>query len=145
MGRVQNKYVRFSFHRNGHNLLQIVKAAAGLWTLCVAGYVKDTIVGACHRTSDGQEHKVIWHAAPERNTIFHFVSQRAALATDKNTRLFGMPDQKETRFFTYVSQRVESKAATVMSSLDSITGQGILCSSSFVSRVLGANWKTFIL
>ena len=32
---------------------------------------KHAIVGACHRTSNGQEHKVIRHAEPERNTIFH--------------------------------------------------------------------------
>ena len=31
-----------------------------------------------------------------------------ALATGKNTRLFGMLDQNTTRFFTYVSQRAES-------------------------------------
>ena len=36
-----------------------------------------------------------------------------ALATGKNTRLFGVLDQNETRVFTYVSQRAESKAATV--------------------------------
>ena len=30
-GRVQNRHVHFSIHRNGHNLLiEIVKAAAGL-------------------------------------------------------------------------------------------------------------------
>ena len=50
-----------------------------------------------------------------------------ALATGKNTRLF-LLDQNETRFLTYVSQRAESKAATS-------------CSSSFVSKVLGANYK----
>ena len=33
--------------------------------------MKDTIVGACHRTSDGQEHKIIWRAGPERDAIFH--------------------------------------------------------------------------
>ena len=41
------------------------------------------------------------------------------LATGKNTRLFGLLDQldsNETRFFTYVSQRAESKAATVTTS-----------------------------
>ena len=42
-----------------------------VWTLCVAGYAKDAIVGACHRTSDGQEHKIIWLAGTERDTIFH--------------------------------------------------------------------------
>ena len=42
-----------------------------MWILCVAGYVKDAIVGACHRTIDGQEHKIIWRAGPERDTIFH--------------------------------------------------------------------------
>ena len=38
---------------------------------CVAGYAKDAIVGACHCTSDGQEHKIIWRAGPERERIFH--------------------------------------------------------------------------
>ena len=42
-----------------------------VWTLCVAGYVKVAIVGACHRTIDGQEHKKIWRARPEWGTIFH--------------------------------------------------------------------------
>ena len=28
-------------------------------------------MGACHRTSDGQEHKIIWPAGPERDRIFH--------------------------------------------------------------------------
>ena len=42
-----------------------------VWTLCAAGYAKDAIVGACHRTSDGQEHKIIWRAGPEQDTIFH--------------------------------------------------------------------------
>ena len=43
--------------------LEIVKTAAKLllqvWTLCIAGYTKDAIVGTYHRTSDGQEHKII--------------------------------------------------------------------------------------
>ena len=43
--------------------LEIVKTAAKLlpqvWTLCFAGYAKDAIVAAYHRTSDGQEHKII--------------------------------------------------------------------------------------
>ena len=55
--------------------LDILKTAAKLllqvWTLCVAGYAKDAIVGAYHRTSDGQEHKIIWCAELERDTIFH--------------------------------------------------------------------------
>ena len=37
----------------------------------LAGYAKDAIVGACHCTSDGQEHKIIWRAGPERERIFH--------------------------------------------------------------------------
>ena len=55
--------------------LEIVKAAAGRdtqrCTLSVAGYAKDAIVDACHRTSDGQEHKIIWRAGPEQDTIFY--------------------------------------------------------------------------
>ena len=55
--------------------MAIVKTAAKLllqvWTLCVAGYAKDAIVGAYHRTSDGQEHKIIGRARLERDTKFH--------------------------------------------------------------------------
>ena len=39
-----------------------------------------------------------------------------ALATGKNTRLFGVLDQNENGFFTYVSQRAGSKADTVKTS-----------------------------
>ena len=39
-----------------------------------------------------------------------------ALSTGKNTRLFGVLEQNETQFFTYLSQRAESKAATVATS-----------------------------
>ena len=46
------------------------------------------------------------------------------LATGRNTRLFGVLDQNETRFFTYVSQRAESQAATVMISLGSFQVAG---------------------
>ena len=50
----------------------MVKAAALLvGTLCVSDYAKDAIVGACHRTIDGQEHKISWRAGPEQDKIFH--------------------------------------------------------------------------
>ena len=26
---------------------------------------------ACHRTNDGQEHKIIWRAGPEQDTVFY--------------------------------------------------------------------------
>ena len=73
-GRVQNHHVRFS-EMAILIFLEIVKTAAKLllqvWTLCVASYAKNAIVGTYHRTSDGQEHKIIWRAGPERDTIFH--------------------------------------------------------------------------
>ena len=52
--------------------LEIVLKSS-VWTLCVrvASYAKDAIVGACHCTRDGQEHKTIWRAGPERERIFH--------------------------------------------------------------------------
>ena len=50
--------------------LEIVKAAAGLDTLRCR-LREGAIVGACHCTSDGQEHKIIWRAGPERERIFH--------------------------------------------------------------------------
>ena len=28
-------------------------------------------MGACHRTIDGQEHKIRWRAGPEQDKIFH--------------------------------------------------------------------------
>ena len=39
--------------------------------LCVAGHVKDAVVSACHRTSVGQEQKLIQRAGPERDAIFN--------------------------------------------------------------------------
>ena len=48
--------------------LKIVKAAAGRDTQRCR---LDAIVDACHRTSDGQEHKIIWRAGPEHDTIFY--------------------------------------------------------------------------
>ena len=50
--------------------LEIVKAVAGLDTLRCR-LREDAIVGAYHCTSDGQEHKNIWRAGPEREQIFH--------------------------------------------------------------------------
>ena len=49
--------------------LEVVKAAGH--SALQAIYAKDVIVGACHCTSDGQEHKIIWRAGPERERIFH--------------------------------------------------------------------------
>ena len=66
--RVQNHHVRFSFHII---FLEIVKAAAGLDTL------RCRLREGCHcgrlplHYSDGQEHKIIWRAGPERERIFH--------------------------------------------------------------------------
>ena len=124
---VQNHHVRFSFHvyriRTGNGHLEIVKTAAKLllqvWILCVAGYAKDAIVGAYHRTSDGQEHKIIWRAGLERDTIFQLTCHSVQRA-----------------------RQPLSELACVAS-----RWQGTSCSSSFVSKVLGANYKrtTFIL
>ena len=68
-----------------------------------------------------------------------------ALATGKNTSLFGLLDQNETRFFTLIrvtacreqgSHCRDERLAWVAS-----RWQGTSCSSSFVSKVLGANYK----
>ena len=100
--------------------LKIVKAAAKLllqvWTLCVAGYAKDTIVGAYYRTSDGQEHKIIWRAGLEQDTIFHL-------------RVTACREQG--------SHCRDERLAWVAS-----LWQGTSCSSSFVSKFLGANLTT---
>ena len=90
----------------------IVKAAA-LLLGTLAGYAKDAIVGACHRTIDGQEHKISWRAGPEQDKIFTYVSQRAESMQGSHCR----DEQVASRW------------------------QGTSCSCSFDSKVLGANCK----
>ena len=77
---------------------------------------RHAIVGACHRTSNGQEHKIIRRAGPARkrydfSLTCHSVQGRG-------------------------SHRQDERLAWVAS-----RGQGTSCSSSFVSKVLGANYK----
>ena len=89
-------------------------------------------MGAYLRTINGQVHKIIWLAGPERDMIFYL------------------------RTYVYVSQRAESKAATVRVTVCREQGshcrderlawvasrwQGTSCSRSFISKVLGANYK----
>ena len=90
--------------------LEIVNAAC----LDCRIYVNDAIVGACHCTSDGQEHKIIWRA-----------------------------NQNEAQFFTYMIVTVcreqgshcrDERLAWVAS-----RGQGTSYSNSLISKVLGAN------
>ena len=75
--------------------LEIVKAAAGLG----------------HSALQATRRMPLWALA-------------IALATGKNAKLFGVLDQNENGFFTYVSQRAESRAATVTMSLGSFTVAG---------------------
>ena len=76
---------------------------------------RHAIVGACHRTSNGQEHKIICRAELERDTIFH-LRVRACR---------GRGSHRQDERLAWVASR----------------GQGTSCSSSFVSKVLGANYK----
>ena len=80
-----------------------------------ARYVRHATVGACHRTSNRQEHKITQHAGPEQDTIFHLHVTAC--------RRRGSHHQDER--LAWVASR----------------GQGTSCSSSFVSKVLGANYK----
>ena len=90
-----------------------------VWTLCVAGYAKDAIVGACHRTIDQQEHKIICRAGPEQDTIFHL---RVTACREQGNHC------RDERLAGVASRR-----------------QGTSCSSSFVSKVLGANYNRAII
>ena len=80
-----------------------------------ARYVRHATVGACRRTSNRQEHKITQHAGPEQDTIFHL---------------------HVTACRRRGSHRQDERLAWVAS-----RGQGTSCSSSFVSKVLGANYK----
>ena len=87
-----------------------------LWLQRAACYVRHATVGACHRTSIRQEHKIIQHAGQEQDTIFHLH------VTACRRRGSHCHDER----LAWVASR----------------GQGTSCSSSFVSEVLGANYKT---
>ena len=76
---------------------------------------RHAIVDACHRTSNRQEHKIIRRAEPEKDTIFHV----------RVTACRGRGSHSQDERLAWVASR----------------GQGTSCSSSFVSKVLGANYK----
>ena len=80
-----------------------------------ARYVRHATVGACRRTSNRQEHKITQRAGPEQDTIFHL---------------------HVTACRRRGSHRQDERLAWVAS-----RGQGTSWSSSFVSKVLGANYK----
>ena len=63
-GFAGHHHVRYIFHRNGH----IKYSKSCCWS---GNSGLDAIVSACHRTSDRQEHEIIWPAGPERDMIFH--------------------------------------------------------------------------
>ena len=86
-----------------------------VWTLCVAGYAKDATVGTCHRTSNGQEHKIIWRAGPEQDTIFYL---RVTACREQGSHC-------HDEWLAWVASR----------------GQWTSYSKSFVSKVLGANYN----
>ena len=73
-------------------------------------------MGACQRTSNRQEHKIIQRAGPERDTIFHL---RVTACRGRGSH------GHDERLAWVASWR-----------------QGTSCSNSFVSKVLGANYKT---
>ena len=112
--RVQNYRVR-SGCTVTEIFLEIVKAAAGQDTQRVAGYAKDAIVDACHRTNDGQEHKIIWRAGPEQDTIFYL---RVTACREQGSHC---QDER----LAWVASR----------------GQWTSYSNSFVSKILGANFN----
>ena len=94
-----------------------VKAAAGQDTQELqAIYAKDAIVDPCHRTNDGQEHKIIWRAGPEQDFYLRVTACREQGSHCQDERL------------AWVASR----------------GQWTSYSNSFVSKVLGANYNRAI-
>ena len=80
-----------------------------------ARYMRHATVGACHCTSNRHEHKIIQRAGPEQDTIFHL----------QVTACRGRGSHGHDERFAWVASR----------------GQRTSCSSSFVSKVLGANYN----
>ena len=91
-GRVQNYHVRLSCHRTRMAII-FLEIEYYSKSCCLSG----------HSVFQATRRMPLWTLA-------------IALATGKNTRLLGVLDQNKTRFSTYVSQRAESKAATVSTS-----------------------------
>ena len=114
-GRVQNHHVRFSFHRNGQSL---VKAAACLDTL------RYRLREGCHcgrlplHYSDGQEHKIIW-------------------ILDQNENKFSL------KCLSVQGARQPLSPRAISLGSFTVWLQGTSCSSSFVSKVLGANYNMY--
>ena len=73
-------------------------------------------MGACQCTSNRQEHKIIQHAGPGRDTIFYL----------RVTACRGRGSHGHDERLAWVASR----------------RQGTSCSNSFVLKVLGANYKT---
>ena len=88
--------------RSGHSALQATRRMP-LWTLAIA------------LASDGQEHKIIWRAGPEQDTIFYL---RVTACREQGSHCH---DER----LAWVASR----------------GQWNSYSSSFVSKVLGANYN----
>ena len=72
-------------------------------------------MGACHGTSDRQEHNIIWRAGPELHKIFHL---RVTACREQGSHC-------HNEGLAWVASR----------------GQGTLFSNSFVSKDLGAKYK----
>ena len=102
--------------RNGNGRGSSKKKLMILWPQRVARYERHAAVGACQRPSNRQEHKIIQRAGPERDTIFHL---RVTACRGRGSH------GHDERLAKVASRR-----------------QGTSCSNSFVSKVLGANYKT---
>ena len=90
-------------------------------------YIKILVVCACVRDGCGRGNSLNYcysgHSELNATRGMPSWALAIALATDKNTRSFAVLNQKEIRFFTYVSQRAGGEAATAIS-LGSFTGAG---------------------
>ena len=79
---------------------------------CVSAFTKN----AHYLSGDSKSCCRSGHSALQATRRMPLWALAIALATGKNTKLFGVLDQNENGFFTYVSQRAGSKAATVVTS-----------------------------
>ena len=92
-----------------------------------AGRVQNYHVrSSCHRTIilSRDSKSCCWsgHSALQATRRMPLWTLAIALATGKNTRLFGRLDQNKTRFSTYVSQRARQPLSRRATSLGSFTG-----------------------
>ena len=74
-------------------------------------------MGACHRTIDGQKHKISWRAGPEQDKIFHLrVREHARQPLSRRAISLGTSSFTVAEDFVLTLIRLESLGSELLES-----------------------------